>query len=220
MEKKILDVRQKKYLEEFLEKNVRAIIDAEIQTYKDTPYSSHAPRVYIFTTYTMGIIGVSDLNEQNDIQNTLMEIIQEYKCNEDFRLRDDPEIYEKYRLGDGSHVTALLCFIPSTTININFNELEKLPIELREKAKNKTINPSDLVGEDGIFKEEYKYLIGDVITMHYSSFYTQKGYIYRVIHHNDEVLDMPLQVAFGQGSEGHIEGNPDVLGLNNLIEIE
>lgn len=204
-------------IQAFLEKNCNAIIEAEVQTYKDTPVSTHSARVYIFTTHTMGIADISVSN--NTIDELLDHVIKEFKISEYEKIRENEDLMQNYKFLGGSFITGLILFLPSNGLEVNINRLDELPIELREKARTQSISVSDII-KDNRFKDKYRHLVQDVLSVHFVSFYCDRGKLFRIVTHNDEVLDMPLMTQFGyEGDEAKL-GKCNLSDLSKLIEVE
>lgn len=218
MKKKLGD-QSKAELKEFLDKNTAAIINAEIETYREMPISTHTSRMYVFTTLSMGVADIMSFNPE-EVDLSLREVVREFKVHEKMKIREIEEAYEAYQKMGGSYVSALVCFMPSKALHVDLKNLEQLPEDLREKAKDKTISPDDILDHEKY--KDYHHLVDHVLTVNYTSFYTTRGTVYKMIGHNDEVIDMPVYFQFGENSTIAPEKEEGGLTpiLQRLIEIE
>lgn len=217
MKKKLIpEIRDR--VKDFLELNSKAIIKAELDTFKETLVSTHTARMYIFTLQTMGVADIS-LNEGANVYELLSDIIGKFKLDERKQIDDSDEMLSNYRFMGGSFVTGIILFLPSTALKIDITKLDELPPDLRYKAKANIICVQDIVG-DTRYKERYKHLIEDVLSIHYVSFYTNRGVLHRIVHHKDEVLDMPVITEFGNDGDEAKLGECNLKDMHQLIEVE
>ena len=198
----------------FLEKNTKAIIKAEIETYKETEVSKHGPRAYLFTMHAMGVV---DMNWSNKIRpkTIFKEVIRQFKAGIPDKMSEDMlENHDTF----GSHISAILCFLPSTALKVDLTKLHELPAELRDRLDNNTLAVEHIV-QDSRYSETYKHLISKAINIHYINFYNSRAEIYSVVEHNDEVLDMPFLASVSLGDQS-VKSAGEILELEDLIEIE
>lgn len=212
MKKKITE-EQRERLIDFLDQNTKAIIEAELQTYKEVEVSAHLSRMYIFTTLTMGIVELDFAGNRPD--QVIHSVVERFKTEEYNTLSDDmKEIHHEH----GSQLIALLLFLPATMLVIKdkkhpgFTEEDKEIYNLMETGN---ISPERVRNDPKYSK--WKHLATDIINVQLESFYKNSIDIYKVIEHKDEVLDLPL---FEKINTADTDGRGRLSNLKNLIEIE
>jgi hypothetical protein len=224
MNKLKLHPTDKERLTDFLTKNTLAIRNAELQTYRETPVSTHGARVYIFTTHTMGIADLQ-IGSEEGIHRVIPQMLAEFKANERVTMTkqdDDTESVKHYMRLGGSKVTALLFFLPSMALKIQIDKVHELPQVLQDKFNNDTLSPS-YIREDVELNKTYGHLVEDVLNVHYISYYADEGRIYKIVSHNDEVIDMPEFAsfnAFGDSDDAKMDKRSQFAHLGRYIEVE
>jgi hypothetical protein len=103
MAKRKLDDDTRQLLQEFLIANTDAIIDAELQTYKETNVSEHTGRMYIFTTFTMGLAQINAKPDNMSSFEFMRHVVNQFKRNEKERLDDEARMMYDV---NGSNITA------------------------------------------------------------------------------------------------------------------
>jgi hypothetical protein len=206
MKKKLNDT-QRTGLRKFLETSKEAVIEAELNTYRETNVSDHTPRLYIFTTFTMGIAELRPRGA-GDMYNSIADAIRQFKQQELGAL--DGEAKELH-ISHGSFVVGLLSFFPGRMLNVNDEYLKTLDPEVQTKVKNGKMSPSKFASIYGKDKIE------DVINIQFNSFYENEMQLYKVIEHNDEVLDMTFITTenLDKGTNGG-----SMIKVKELIEVE
>jgi hypothetical protein len=214
MPKKKLDSETKEKLKAFLERNVEAIIEAEIKTFKETEVSTHSPRVYIVTTLTMGLAGLN-INSGRRPDEIIKSVVADYKLKERFNIPEDMiEIYNEH----GSQVAAILSFLPGLMFTGSMEDSAP-PDEqmLIKQLTNGTIRIEEVKSSPKYV--HYRHLVSDVINVQVNTPFEDRMFVYKVIEHNDEVLDMPLFHTLDfRNKEEKNTGN--MTNIKNLIEVE
>lgn len=203
---------QKETLEKFLTPNVEAIIQSELDTYKTTGPKSQNPRVYIFSTFS---VGIAELKSSNSLTKHVIQMaIDQFQDTEMTRLPEEHmEHYE--RAGNRSHITAILVFGVASALTMT-----------REEAEEKGIATSIINGEASVHEiiEKFAHLAKDVLTIQYTSPFHDYIRTYQFIEHDGEVLDIPLlkeldiREELTHAKEGEIGG--DMLTLSDLLQVE
>ncbi len=213
MAKKKLETEQAEKLKAFLEKNVDSIVEAEVKTFRETDVSTHNPRVYIVTTMTIGLAGLN-IPQGKSPDRVIKEVVEDYKTKERQNLTEEMvELYDMY----GSHVAAILSFLPGNMFTGNLENASKEEQDIMDKISDGRVRIEDIRINPEY--SQFKHLISDVINIQINTFYSDKMLVYKVIEHNDEVLDMPLvhEIDFRDKDSG---SGGAMRNVSKLIEVE
>lgn len=205
--KRKLDSIQKEHLGDFLRESIKAIIEAELKTYQETEVSAHTARIYLFSNWTMAIVQPN--LEGPGFIRILKQVIAEFKKDE--RPQISPENLRQYD-EEGSVITAILFFAPSRMITADKDA--KLNAQIKIEIDNGTFSPGKFFKDP----DNAKY-VSDVISIQVDTFYEHVSYAYKVVAHNDEVLDMPLAFETNLSNLDEESGGP-MTEIKNLIEVE
>jgi hypothetical protein len=214
MAKRKLDDDTRQLLQEFLIANTDAIIDAELQTYKETNVSEHTGRMYIFTTFTMGLAQINAKPDNMSSFEFMRHVVNQFKRNEKERLDDEARMMYDV---NGSNITAILTFLPSRMFKIPKAKMDEIDPDFLRKLQSGELDLGELKLR-GDF-DKYKEFVHDVISVQYHSFYKNGLTVYRVVEHNDVIIDLPVveTLDFDKGPE---DNGGDLLKMRTLIEVE
>lgn len=181
---------------------VPSIIEAELNTIKETAQSEHVARCYMFTTYSMSMceIFIDGLGPGFAIKRAISAMRS--KEGDGF-----PEEYADLYDPSKSWLAGLLVFMPATIVKSKDKEF------LDGLVKGEISTDEFIKGAEHETKRESVY---QVVIMHYVDYGNDKTSIYELIVHNDEVLDI-RNAAPELNKYVHYTLNEE---LKKLIEVE
>lgn len=212
MAKLKLNTEQKAGIRLFLQTNVKAIIEAEIKTYTETPLDEHNPRIYFFTTFSMGMGEFTKKHmEQHSFERLLRHSIAEFRKGEEERIMSEDDIERKLKLSSvgQSHLVGVLLFLPSQMVNLPKDEFEKYDPEFIKMIEtNSKVNINDVRNfKDGI----YKHIINESLVVQYTAYEHNELITHKVHSFDNEVFEIEYADIID------LDKTP-ALGITNIIK--